>query len=120
MSLNNNRMLEHYVGSGVNSTPHTLPKVTREAPALDRQTNPYTCCPWTLCLYTDPEGRECLEPIDCGAAPNHFKNKHGITNMGREVKLVYNSYLPAHPSYTVGSIKDAMYLTTDIPRSIPR
>ncbi|KAI6147588.1 hypothetical protein EDD17DRAFT_75343 [Pisolithus thermaeus] len=81
-------MSEHYVGPGASSTSHTLTKATREAPELDRRANLYTCCPWTLCLYTDPEGSECLEPIDCGTASNHFKNKHGIANMGREIKLV--------------------------------
>lgn len=50
--------------------------------------NQNTCCPWTSCLHTDPDGWECLDPIDCGTAPNHFKDKHGIANMGREVELV--------------------------------
>ncbi|KAI6097317.1 hypothetical protein EV401DRAFT_2202655, partial [Pisolithus croceorrhizus] len=81
-------MLEHYIGPAASSTSHTLTEATQEASALDRRTDQYACCSWTLCLYTDPGGRECLEPIDCGTAPNHFKNKHGIANMGREVKLV--------------------------------
>ncbi|KIK12262.1 hypothetical protein PISMIDRAFT_458145 [Pisolithus microcarpus 441] len=82
------RMPEHYIGPGTSSTSHTLTNATQEAPASDRRTSRYASCPWTLCLYTDPEGCECLDPIDCGTAPSHFKNKHGIANMGREVELV--------------------------------
>ncbi|KAI6110921.1 hypothetical protein EDD16DRAFT_1522020 [Pisolithus croceorrhizus] len=102
--IGNRQMPEHFIGSGVNSTPHTLPKATQKAPALDKQLSRYTCCPWTLCLYTDPEGRESLEPIDCSTAPNHFKNKHGIANMNHEVKL--------H--------QGCVYLTADTPGSTPK
>ncbi|KAI6147578.1 hypothetical protein EDD17DRAFT_1514453 [Pisolithus thermaeus] len=109
-SSENKRIPEHHMGSGVNSTSYTLTKATQEVPALDRQT--YTCCPWTLCLFTHPEGSECLEPINCGNAPNHFKNKHGIVNMGREVKLVWRlgatkdvcTSRPTHPGAHQGGM----------------
>ncbi|KAI6046768.1 hypothetical protein EDC04DRAFT_1248615 [Pisolithus marmoratus] len=79
---------EHYVSPIANSTSHTLTEAIEERRTSDTQTNKYTCCPWTFCLNTDPEGWECLELINCDTAPDHFKNKHGITNMGREVELV--------------------------------
>ncbi|KAI6046761.1 hypothetical protein EDC04DRAFT_2597870 [Pisolithus marmoratus] len=88
MSLDDGRMPEHYIAPVASSTSRTLTKATQEAATLEKRTNQYTCCPSTVCLYTDPNGQECLELINCGTTPNHFKNRHGITNMGREVKLV--------------------------------
>ncbi|KAI6140427.1 hypothetical protein BKA82DRAFT_1008842 [Pisolithus tinctorius] len=82
--MDNGRLPEHHIGSIANSTSHTI----QEAFTVDVQTNQYSSCPKTLCLYTDPQGCECLEPINCGTAPDHFKNKHGIRNMGREVELI--------------------------------
>ncbi|KAI6140402.1 hypothetical protein BKA82DRAFT_4019432 [Pisolithus tinctorius] len=77
------------MGSVANSTPHISSNAAQEAPMVDQRASQYTCRPWTtLCLYTDPEGWECLEPINCGTVPGHFKDKHGITNMAREVGLV--------------------------------
>ncbi|KAI6111237.1 hypothetical protein F5141DRAFT_1202911 [Pisolithus sp. B1] len=72
---------------------HTLSKAIQEPPVSHQQVllklqSQYTCCPWTFCLYTDPEGWECLEPVDCGTAPGHFKDKHSITNLSRKVELV--------------------------------
>ncbi|KIK24443.1 hypothetical protein PISMIDRAFT_678310 [Pisolithus microcarpus 441] len=75
-------------GPGASSASHTLRKATRGSPASDRRTNRYACRQWTLCLYKDPEGNECLEQIDCGTVPEHFRNKHGIPEKGREVELV--------------------------------
>ncbi|KAI6143981.1 hypothetical protein BKA82DRAFT_1008850 [Pisolithus tinctorius] len=81
-------MPEHYNGSIANSTSHTLSKAPQETPTAEKQVNQYTSCPWTFCLYTDPEGRECLEFINCGTAPDHFKDTHGISNIARDVELV--------------------------------
>ncbi|KAI6111241.1 hypothetical protein F5141DRAFT_1202915 [Pisolithus sp. B1] len=79
-------MPECYIGPILNSTSNTLSEAIQEAPASGKRM--YTCCPWTLCLHTDPEGWECLELINCGTAPDHFKIQHGITNMGREIEIV--------------------------------
>lgn len=76
------------MGSIANSTSFTLSETTQEAPTAAKKGNRYTCCPWTLCLHTDPEGRECLGLINCGTAPDHFKDTHGISNIAREVELV--------------------------------
>ncbi|KIK24453.1 hypothetical protein PISMIDRAFT_410144 [Pisolithus microcarpus 441] len=84
-------MSTHHVSPVANSTSYTLSEAIQEAPASDNQTttqNQYTCCPWTFCLYTDPEGRECLELINCSTVPDHFKDKHGIANLARGVELV--------------------------------
>ncbi|KAI6017541.1 hypothetical protein BKA83DRAFT_4320912 [Pisolithus microcarpus] len=81
-------MPEHYIAPVVSSTSNTLTNATQEAPASGKRLNQYTCCPWTLCLHTDLQGWECLDLINCGTAPDHFKNQHGITNMSREVELV--------------------------------
>ncbi|KAI6141544.1 hypothetical protein EDD17DRAFT_1902512, partial [Pisolithus thermaeus] len=69
-------------------TSDTSSEAIQEVPASDKQTSQYTCCPWNFCLYTDPQGWECLELINCGSAPDHFKNKHGIINLAREVELI--------------------------------
>ncbi|KAI6046774.1 hypothetical protein EDC04DRAFT_2597882 [Pisolithus marmoratus] len=67
-------MSEHRVSSVANSMSHPLTEDVQEAPMADRQINQYTSCPWTLCLHTSPEGWECLELINCGTAPDHFKD----------------------------------------------
>ncbi|KAI6046764.1 hypothetical protein EDC04DRAFT_2597872 [Pisolithus marmoratus] len=74
MSPDDGRMPEHYIGSVTTSTSHTLTNAAQEVPALNKQANQYTSCPSTLCLYTDPEGWECLELINCGTAADHFKD----------------------------------------------
>ncbi|KAI6017539.1 hypothetical protein BKA83DRAFT_4120687 [Pisolithus microcarpus] len=99
-------MSTHHVSPVANSTSYTLSEAIQEAPASDNQTttqNQYTCCPWTFCLYTDPEGRECLELINCSTVPDHFKDKHGIANLARGVELVYmlgGLLMQTNPSYT--------------------
>ncbi|KAI6124026.1 hypothetical protein EDD16DRAFT_1517700 [Pisolithus croceorrhizus] len=52
------------------NTSDTSSEAIQEAPASDKQT-----------------GWECLELINCGTAPDHFKDKHGIINLAREVEL---------------------------------
>ncbi|KAI6111236.1 hypothetical protein F5141DRAFT_1063559 [Pisolithus sp. B1] len=54
------------------STSDTSSEAIQEAPASDKQT-----------------GWECLELINCGTAPDHFKDKHGIINLAREVELCF-------------------------------
>ncbi|KAI6046776.1 hypothetical protein EDC04DRAFT_2597884 [Pisolithus marmoratus] len=76
-------MPEHYIGPVTGSTSHALAKATQEAPASSDK-RPVGFSEIHL-------GWECLEPIDCGTVPDHFKNKHGIANMGREVELVYTT-----------------------------
>ncbi|KAI6017096.1 hypothetical protein EDC04DRAFT_2608141 [Pisolithus marmoratus] len=84
-------MSKHYVDS---VATNTLSEGVQETPMADRQTSQYTNCPWTLCLYTDPEGWECVVPINCGTAPDHFKDTHDIANLARDVELVSTGKVP--------------------------
>ncbi|KAI6143919.1 hypothetical protein BKA82DRAFT_4017159 [Pisolithus tinctorius] len=79
--------------------------IVQEAPMADQQASYNTCRPWTtLCLYTDSEGQECFEPIDCSTVPDHFRDSHGITNMGREVELVCITSSVTYVSITFDTI----------------
>ncbi|KAI6101225.1 hypothetical protein F5141DRAFT_288762 [Pisolithus sp. B1] len=88
MSFDNEWVLEHYHSSIANSTYDTLGYVVQRTPTTATRVNRYASCPFTLCLYTDPNGGECWEPINCGSASAHFSDVHGIVNLAREVQLV--------------------------------
>lgn len=88
MSFNSGWVPEHYISSTVNSTYNTLGNAVPQTPTTDRRANRYTNCPTTLCLYTNPDGWECLELINCGDASDHFRDVHGIVGLAREVRLV--------------------------------
>ncbi|KAI6011158.1 hypothetical protein BKA83DRAFT_4132331 [Pisolithus microcarpus] len=92
-------MPEHYIAPVVSrvpptvgqcSTSKTLMNSTQEAPASGKRL-----------------GWECLDLINCGTAPYHFKNQHGITNMGREVELVSLAISSYFPYTRLGDTKDA-------------
>ncbi|KAI6010871.1 hypothetical protein F5J12DRAFT_781844 [Pisolithus orientalis] len=90
MSFNSGWVPEHYISSTVNSTYNTLGNAVPQTPTTDRRANRYTNCPTTLCLYTNPDGWECLELINCGDASDHFRDVHRIVGLAREVRLVFS------------------------------
>lgn len=88
MSLDNEWVLEHYHSSIVNSTYNTSSYTVPQTATTVRRVNRYASCPSTLCLYTDPDGGECWEPINCGSVSGHFSEVHGIVKLARKVQLV--------------------------------
>ncbi|KAI6117576.1 hypothetical protein EDD16DRAFT_1003914 [Pisolithus croceorrhizus] len=49
--------------------------------------NTYANCPSTLCLCLGPNGMTCDQYINCGSAPDHFRNAHGIKDTARGVTI---------------------------------
>ncbi|KAI6110802.1 hypothetical protein EDD17DRAFT_785372 [Pisolithus thermaeus] len=50
----------------------------------------YSHYPSILCLHTDTEGNECFEYLNCAEVPVHFKDAHGLEDLGRNHLLVCN------------------------------
>ncbi|KAI6024581.1 hypothetical protein EDC04DRAFT_2723628 [Pisolithus marmoratus] len=79
----------------VNSESYAVPHAVEFHPPTPERysgvpavhTNDYANCPYTLCLHTLDGGWECLEPITCSIFPGHFKNQHGIRDLGRSVTI---------------------------------
>lgn len=55
--------------------------------AVGNQVDEYASCPPIRCLCMGPEGRVCLQYINCGVISAHFKDVHGIKDLTRRCLL---------------------------------
>lgn len=73
LEFHDNKMLKHHSGPPSASITH----------AVDNQIDEYSTCPAIRCLCTGSDGRECLQYINCGVVPAHFKDAHNIKHLTR-------------------------------------
>ncbi|KAI6044428.1 hypothetical protein EDC04DRAFT_2642529, partial [Pisolithus marmoratus] len=79
--------IHHHASIGLQSHPLYWISVAQETRTANKHIGNCADCPYVPCLFTNPEGRKCQKSINCGDVSDHFRDAHGIRDLGREYQL---------------------------------